>query len=771
MNSIFESGNLIKKIKDGKNLDEISTYAIDCLYKDGPVDTVILEILSFIKIFQPDFFKTIENEIIQIMGLFFKNSIPETMQGVVFDLYSQYIKEKWGENYTPMQADILKQIETKQSFSFSAPTSTGKSFVFRSVISQSQKDIVIVVPSRALINEYYDRVRDTVNIKEVNVLTFVEHINTKYAKRNVFILTPERARELFKNKSWLNIEYILFDEAQLSDEKSTRGLYFDSIVRRALNSFPDAKFIFAHPFISNPQAQLTKNNIDIDETTMYRQYKQKNVGQIFYTHNTSTNEFCHFGTNKKIFGNRKLLADYDPIEQSLKNGGSVLVYVSKSQILNKTIFRRFKRYIDLCSNITDPTALNLIEELRTYIGASKNNKEYYNSDMIDQLSHGIVTHHGSMPLTARLILEHFTQQGFCKLCFATSTLEQGINMPFDVVYIDRFEKSKSLSVKNLIGRAGRSTISNSFDIGSVIVRVGAMSSLRDTLTKNNPISEVSHLDTKDESIDEKYQDFKESINNGTYNDDYNLTYKDVEKIKSDDIKLLVPTLLDMIFIDDHIISAEQITQEIKDLFHKLYEAYLGRPLVVSEKNVLSEAIKIMLWKITGRTFRKICQIRYSRVACTSERRKHPEESNTISAKYMVGYNEIPNKTLPNYPKISNLILAKDVDYDTIVFDTYDFLDKLIGFKLSDIFYAIFNEYFESTNDIKAYKMANYMKFGTTDSKEIWMLRYGFNFEDIEWLKPCVDSIDSSEIKFNSNIDNLNEEQYKMIEQYYHNEEV
>lgn len=768
MNSIFENGNLIKKIREGKNLNEISTYAIDCLYKEGPVDTVILEILSYIKIFQSEFFKTIENDIIEIMGLFFKSPTPEAMQGIVFDLYSQYIKEKWGKNYTPMQADILKQIESKQSFSFSAPTSTGKSFVFRSVISQSQKDIVIVVPSRALINEYYDKVRDTVNIKKVNVLTFVEHINTKHAKRNVFILTPERARELFKNKSWLNIEYILFDEAQLSDEKSTRGLYFDSIVRRALNSFPNAKFIFAHPFISNPQAQLTKNNIDIDETSMYRQYKQKNVGQIFYTHNTSTDEFSHFGTNKRIFGNRKLLSDYDPIEQSLKNGGSVLVYASKSQILNKTIFHRFKKYIDLCPKVTDPTALNLVEELREYIGASKNNKEYYNSGMIDQLSYGIVTHHGSMPLTARLILEHFTQQGFCRLCFATSTLEQGINMPFDVVYIDRFEKSKSLSVKNLIGRAGRSTISNSFDVGSVIVKVGAMSTLRDTLTQNNPISEVSHLDTKDESIDEKYQDFKESINNGTYNDDYNLTYKDVEKIKSDKIKLLVPTLLDRIFIDDHIISAEQITQEIKDSFHKLYETYLGRPLVVSEKNVLSEAIKIMLWKITGRTFRKICQIRYSRVACTDERRKHPEEVNNIFAKYLVGYNEIPNKMLPNYPKISNDILAKDVDYDTIVFDTYDFLDKLIGFKLSDIYYAIFNEYYESTKDMKAYKMANYIKFGTIDSKEIWMLRYGFNFEDIEWLKPCINHIDSSEIKFNNNVNSLNEEQLKMIEPYYHN---
>lgn len=106
-----------------------------------------------------------------------------------------------------MQADILKQINSKQCFSFSAPTSTGKSFVFRNLITKSQKDIVVVVPSRALINEYHDKVCNAVDVKEVNVLTFVDRINTKHAKRNVFILTPERARELFKNKSWLDIEY------------------------------------------------------------------------------------------------------------------------------------------------------------------------------------------------------------------------------------------------------------------------------------------------------------------------------------------------------------------------------------------------------------------------------------------------------------------------------------------------------------------------------------------------------------------------------------
>ncbi len=86
----------------------------------------------------------------------------------------------------------------------------------------------------------------------------------------------ERAKELFKNKDWLNIDLILFDEAQLSDEHSVRGLYFDSIVRRTLKYFPDAKFVFAHPFVENPEAQLQKNGIEIiDTTATYSNYELK----------------------------------------------------------------------------------------------------------------------------------------------------------------------------------------------------------------------------------------------------------------------------------------------------------------------------------------------------------------------------------------------------------------------------------------------------------------------------------------------------------------
>lgn len=285
MSTVLETGNIIARIRKGEDLDQIIDYVQSEIYKNGPNNAVVLEILSYFKLFQPAYFEKYEQDIIEMMGLFFKNPKVESLVSSVFDMYHQQLKDEFGNDYTPMQADILNKIKDLQYFSFSAPTSTGKSFVFRNLISSCQNDVVVIVPSRALINEYFDRLNSIVNNKTVNILTFVDRINTKRVHRNIFILTPERARELFKNKDWLNIDLILFDEAQLSDEHSVRGLYFDSIVRRALKYFPDAKIVFAHPFVENPEAQMQKNGIKIiDTTSAYSNYELKNVGQIFYTH-------------------------------------------------------------------------------------------------------------------------------------------------------------------------------------------------------------------------------------------------------------------------------------------------------------------------------------------------------------------------------------------------------------------------------------------------------------------------------------------------------
>ena len=65
------------------------------------------------------------------------------------------------------------------------------------------------------------------------------------------------------------------------------------------------------------------------------------------------------------------------------------------------------------------------------------------------------------------------------------------------------------------------------------------------------------------------------------------------------------------------------------------------------------------------------------------------------------------------------------------------------------------------------RLAKYFKYGTDKEREIWMLRYGFSFEEIEWVSECVDSIDVTEIIFNDKINALDDAQLKSKEQYVH----
>lgn len=454
------------------------------------------------------------------------------------------------------------------------------------LIQKSTKDVVIVVPSRALINEYFLKLKELIADKSVNILTFIDKINTKHSKRNVFIVTPERCRELFKFKDSYNVALLLFDEAQLSNEDSKRGLYFDSIVRQAQKSFPDASFVFAHPFVKNPESQIKKNHFE-PETSDSVKFKQKNVGQMFLCSDNDWN-YYHFGIDKSIMGNRRIKCSFDPIEKAINNDGAALFYVTKSKIYSNEFRNKFKKYIDLCKEIKDARVDNYIAQLKEYTGGdSIANKNYY-SHLIALLKRGIVIHHGSLPLQTRSIIENFTQDGLCRICFATSTLEQGINMPFDVVFLDRLEKSKPLSVKNLIGRAGRSTLSKKFDYGYVVVSSpNKMSDFRNIMNQDEELDDVSSLE-KSEQKDDDYNDFKEAIFSDTYSDEFNLTEKDLEKLSSESTEFVVKNILNTLFKSNEILSLSQINQDFRNrlqvytYFRQLYSIYLDRQLEVGE---------------------------------------------------------------------------------------------------------------------------------------------------------------------------------------------
>ena len=78
---------------------------------------------------------------------------------------------------------------------------------------------------------------------------------------------------------------------------------------------------------------------------------------------------------------------------------------------------------------------------------------------------------------------------------------------------------------------------------------------------------------------------------------------------------------------------------------------------------------------------------------------------------------------------------------------------------------LFFKYGVKQSSNSSLKLAQYIKYGTIDEKSIWLLRYGFEFEDFDWIYDMVISIDSTEIKFNDNITTLTDEQFDKIRKF------
>lgn len=772
INEIIENINI--------NIIEAKLYEIlNKIHHEGPIDPHDFEILSYIKKFHSNIFTQKENELLFLMGLFYKIGRPKNFIEEVYSIFSETIKEKTGYNFTPIQADAYTHITESSFFSFSAPTSVGKSYLFRELIKDTIGDIIIIVPSRALIAEYLDALKSFVD-KDVLLLQFVDNVNIKHTKKRIFVLTPERANELFKYKQKFHIKLFLFDEAQISEEE-IRGLEFDAFVRRTVEYFPQASKVFAHPYVNNPEAQLIKHNLTSANNSA--EYNQNAVGKIFLVKDGSTfSFFSPYESSENI-----IATSFDPFKEIFINSGTLLIYISKDKIYTDTFFKEFFKYRKYFNKISNPKAIFFIEQLRDYIGASKREDKKKISRMIKYMEYGIVTHHGSMPLKMRAIIEKFVRGNFAKICFATSTLVQGINMPFDAVYIDNYYKVPTLILKNLIGRAGRATVKNSFDYGYTIINITNKKSFCKRINEKYELKTYSLIEENINMINEDSQDLVEAIQNNTFDDETRLTEKQIERIKNsstnDDIKLV----LDNFFFSDNEIRTgnsyyslpEKVRNKIKIAFQNIYSAHLRRrELTEAEKSILSAAIPILLWQIQGKTFKEMLALRYSYL--TKQDKQHEyrnkykngeiteNEMNNAISNLEIKYTPIPF-SLPNKKGHKAWLFYKknisEFDYDSLVFDTYDYIDKVINYSLSDPICAAFTIFYNDTNDVRAKILCNYIRYATNDEVEIWLLRYGFTFEDILWLKQYILKIDENEIIFAPSIKYLDQERKNVIERY------
>ncbi|WP_448875480.1 DEAD/DEAH box helicase [Enterobacter hormaechei] len=320
---------------------------LDDLHSKGPVDNKLVEKLTYYKEFHAEEFTEHEENIISTLGLFYKNKFPSNLYSFILGTIGNQFKKNYGEYLTPVQASIRDAVEEKQFISISAPTSAGKSFSIKEYISTLDGDAVIIVPSRALIAEYVENLKGYfAQDKDVMISTFVDYVYTNRNLRRIFVLTPERAKDLTFFSKKLNIKLFFFDEAQVSEEQE-RGIIFDVTVRRVQKIFPTAKLIFAHPFVDNPEAQFQKHNIDNPEKYS-RSYAHNTVGKIFiHAHKNGNDYYFSPYMNKGHLLKKSALFPGSFEDFAFSGNKSVLIYVSKASVYDGRFINKFKKHIDL----------------------------------------------------------------------------------------------------------------------------------------------------------------------------------------------------------------------------------------------------------------------------------------------------------------------------------------------------------------------------------------------------------------------------------------
>lgn len=123
---------MLSDILFNENIDsELIKEILFDFHKFVPIDNSHLETLSYFKKYNPEDFKIYEGKLMFLMGLFYKTSEPNSFIEAIYNAYAQTIIEETGHNFTPVQADAYNSIKKYTNFSFSAPTSAGKSYLFK----------------------------------------------------------------------------------------------------------------------------------------------------------------------------------------------------------------------------------------------------------------------------------------------------------------------------------------------------------------------------------------------------------------------------------------------------------------------------------------------------------------------------------------------------------------------------------------------------------------------------------------------------------------
>ena len=362
--------------------------------------------------------------------------------------------------FFPAQKEIYDSFE-QRFFSYSAPTSMGKSYMMRVFIkhqiqSGEQQNFAILLPTKALINEVTSELIDGLKglLKEKNyrIVTSSGALALETEHNYVFVVTPERMHYILLDDKDMRIDYLFIDEAHKISSGDKRSAFYYKVIEQLEDRKSNTHVIFASPNIPNPKVYLDMitSSGDIWEDSGIIASRYAPVSQLKYIVDLYERTIRIFDSYSKQFikfhdmSNQYTLTD---VIMRIGEARHNLVYCrSKADAISFA-----QNYAKKQNPLNDDKLKNLAESIRKEV-----HKEYYLAELVER---GVAYHIGYLPANIRMQLEDYYRDGLIKTMFCTSTLLEGVNLPAENLFITSFKKGygrfSSVDFKNLVGRVGR----------------------------------------------------------------------------------------------------------------------------------------------------------------------------------------------------------------------------------------------------------------------------------------------------------------------------
>lgn len=364
--------------------------------------------------------------------------------------------------FTDSQFELYTKISNSKHFSFSGPTSMGKSFIIKSFIrkvvgNKPPENIVIMVPTRALINQFsIDLNKELKDILEhynyaVATNSNVSELPSDKQQHYIFVLTPERLLSYLSQKKNPSFSYLFVDEAhKLAAEKDTRAVTAYSAISKALKQNKNLNLYFSSPNVSNPEVFLKL--FKKDEKLNYKT-KEAPVSQNLFFVDMLEKKVTHYADAEPYDFEPSIVKQAEGINDIIsKMGGSEsnIVYCSsRFDAVDKA--EKLFRYFDETEIEISGDVRKVVRQIKGYI-----HKDYY---LAEFLNRGIAYHFGNLPQIIRTKVEALFKGREINYVFCTSTLLEGVNMPAKNVFILNNKNGRNdflpIDFWNLAGRAGR----------------------------------------------------------------------------------------------------------------------------------------------------------------------------------------------------------------------------------------------------------------------------------------------------------------------------